>query len=170
MNETASVINWLFHELKGIFPAFRQAWPSDDEFECAKKHWLLAIQEAGLTQIEQLKLGLKRGRASGRDFAPNPGTFIEWCRPTVEELGLPCMDEAFQIAIRMNIQFSDYTPKDEKVNSIIKQIINKIGSFDFRLMSTVKATQVFERFYKTAVLEAQNRQLKRIPEDPKCLL
>ena len=38
-DETAHVVNILFRELKAIFPAFRQAWPTDQEFNRAKSNW-----------------------------------------------------------------------------------------------------------------------------------
>lgn len=97
---TTQVVNSLFNELKAIFPAWRQAWPDDTALGRAKRTWIKGLMAAGINTLEQIRFGLETCRASGQDFAPSVGKFVEWCQPTAEQLGLPPTDKAFQEATR----------------------------------------------------------------------
>jgi hypothetical protein len=95
---TAQVVNALFNELKSIFPAWKQAWPDDEALKRAKRSWIKGLMAAGIHSLEQIRFGLMTCRASGQDFAPSVGKFVEWCQPTAEQLGLPPTEKAFQEA------------------------------------------------------------------------
>jgi len=45
--QTAEVVNDLFRRLRGIFPAWRQAWPSTEALGAAKAEWLTEFADAG---------------------------------------------------------------------------------------------------------------------------
>jgi len=95
------VINRLFREIRDVRPAWRQAWPSKQAMESSKVKWLAALIEAGCTDWEaQIEVGLARLRAEPSDFVPSPGSFVAWCVPTPEALGVPPVDRAFDEACR----------------------------------------------------------------------
>jgi hypothetical protein len=94
------VVNALFRELQSCFPAWRQAWPTDDAMACAKKTWIKGFAAAGITRIEQIKFGIEQCRLMPSDFMPSVGRFIELCKPTPEMLGIPSLDKAFDEACR----------------------------------------------------------------------
>jgi len=87
--ESYNVINYLFAELSGIFPAFSKAWPSSKEFESAKRNWLLALIAAKINTGKKLQVGLTNARNYGKPWVPSVGQFIEWCKPTLKDYGLP---------------------------------------------------------------------------------
>ena len=97
---TAKVINVLFRELRSIFPAWKQAWPDMVTYKAAKHQWMQGFLEAGICSTEQLRFGLMRARQAKKDFVPHVGTFIEWCTPTAEMLGLPRVASAHPEACR----------------------------------------------------------------------
>ena len=97
---TAKVINGLFRELRSIFPAWKQAWPDMATYKAAKQQWMQGFLEAGICSTEQLRFGLMRARQAKKDFVPHVGTFIEWCTPTAEMLGLPRLAAAHREACR----------------------------------------------------------------------
>lgn len=95
------VINRLFREIRDVRPAWRQAWPTKQAMESSKVKWLAALIEAGCTDWdEQIEVGLVRLRAEPSDFVPSPGSFVAWCVPTPEALGVPPVDRAFAEACR----------------------------------------------------------------------
>jgi hypothetical protein len=98
--ESYNVINYLFAELSGIFPAFSKAWPSSKEFESAKRNWLLALIAAKINTGKKLQVGLTNARNYGKPWVPSVGQFIEWCKPTLKDYGLPEPFEAFKEACR----------------------------------------------------------------------
>ncbi|WP_263147741.1 replication protein P [Pseudomonas sp. RIT-PI-AD] len=98
--QAVSVVNTLFDELRAIFPAWRQAWPTQADEDNAKRTWVKGFAAAGIRSVEQIRHGIMRCRQSGEDFVPSLGRFVEWCQPTPEALGLPSPDKAYREAIR----------------------------------------------------------------------
>jgi hypothetical protein len=89
-------VNQLFRGLQAIFPAWRQAFDSDEAVAEAKRQWTVGLVEAGLTSADAIKAGLSRARRSKNPFIPSIGQFIEWCeRAYTESLGLPTDDAAY---------------------------------------------------------------------------
>lgn len=162
--ETAHVVNLLFRELKAIFPAFRQAWPTDEEFNRAKSNWIKAFQSAGIHRIEQLKFGVDKCRMSGSPFAPSVGQFISWCTPSPQDLGFPSTDEAYVLSIQMNIQFSEFKHNDDRVDTVIRHAINQIGSTSYREMKIDNAKKTFKTYYEIALKQFMDGELKIIPK------
>ncbi len=74
------IVNKLFLTFTSIFPAFKQAWPTEIEFENAKREWIKAFNQVGLKDIEEIKKGVDRFRIETTPFVPSPGQFIEMCR------------------------------------------------------------------------------------------
>lgn len=96
---TVEVVNALFKELQAVFPAWKQAWPTDEALNTAKRSWVKAFLVEGITRIEQVRYGIERCRGLGTDFAPSVGKFIKLCQPTPEMLGIPSHDRAFREAL-----------------------------------------------------------------------
>jgi len=97
--ETATVVNDLFSALQAIFPAWRYSYPTEQALSNAKKNWIKALMEAGIDSFEQIKLGLQRARASKSPYWPAAGVFVDWCKPSAEDLGMPIQEEAYREAI-----------------------------------------------------------------------
>lgn len=96
---TVDVVNALFKELQAIFPAWKQAWPTDAALSTAKRSWIKAFIVAEINTLEQIRFGIERCRSLGTDFAPSVGKFIKLCQPTSEMLGIPPHDKAFREAL-----------------------------------------------------------------------
>src|SRR5690349_18271871 len=116
--KVAVLINLLFVELKGIFPAFKQSWPTDSEYESAKKNWVKAFMAAGINTVDLIRRGLVKCRLSSRDFVITPGQFIKWCKPNPEEIGYPRTLYAYEQAIRLN-RGDDAIDTSEKAKQLI---------------------------------------------------
>lgn len=93
------LVNKLFSELQAVFPAWRHTFPSEETLAQAKKTWVKGFVDAGISQLEQIRLGVKRARLSKSPHWPSVGMFIEWCKPTSEDFGLPCKEDAFKEAM-----------------------------------------------------------------------
>lgn len=163
-HETASVINWLFSELRSNFTAFRLAWPDDEAMRLAKKTWLKAFMLAGINKVEQLQFGLKKCYLLEKPFMPSPGQFIAWCKPSAKDLGFPSDDDAYRISIEINRQFSDYRHEDERVDTVIRHAVKNIGALEYRLMKTDDARKAFARNYEISFKQFTDGELKPIPK------
>lgn len=96
----AKVINALFSEMQGAFPAWRNAFPDQDAIDQAKKTWAKALIENGVTNPQQVAMGVRKARKSSSPYFPSVGQFIEWCNPSFEDFGLPDEREAFEEACK----------------------------------------------------------------------
>lgn len=99
---TESLINDLFAQLRSIYPAWKQAWTSEELYRKAKGTWTQALLDAGITDWALIERGLGRCRLEAGDFIPSAGKFIERCWPTPEELGLPETERAYWEACRFS--------------------------------------------------------------------
>lgn len=96
INESdADLVNLLFKSLQAAFPAWRQAFKTDEDLRKVKATWVIAFAENGINSDEQLKRGMKMARSIDSDFFPNVGKFISWCNPTPEDFGLPQANESY---------------------------------------------------------------------------
>ena len=87
--ETAEVVNDLFRRLRGIFPAWRQAWPSTEALDAAKAEWIKEFADEGIRTLEQIEFGIQKCRKLRKPFAPSVGEFIAMCAPGPEDFGMP---------------------------------------------------------------------------------
>ena len=100
--QAAWAINDIFKSLQACFPAWRNAFPTEHEFDIAKRVWSKALVESGVTHIADIKLGMRQARASPSDFFPSVGRFIQWCTPSPEDFGLLSVGRAYIAACNGN--------------------------------------------------------------------
>jgi hypothetical protein len=93
------VIDDLFDRLKAIYPAHRQAWPTPNEFNAAKREWLAEFMRAGIRRIEQIQHGLRMAAQDRGAFVPAVGVFVAWCFDPAA-FGLPQIEKAYAITMR----------------------------------------------------------------------
>lgn len=98
-HETSMLVNRLFSELQAIFPAWRNTFPTEEALNHAKRSWVKGFLDADIRTLEQIRFGVKHARLSVSPYWPALGAFIEWCKPTAEDFGLPCREDAYAEAI-----------------------------------------------------------------------
>jgi hypothetical protein len=119
--ETAEVVNDLFRRLRGIFPAWRQAWPSTDALDAAKAEWIKEFAAVGIRSLEQIEFGVQKCRKMCKPFAPSVGEFITMCTPTAEDFGMPSSADAWLEAL-----MGSYSHDGVRIAA------NETGVFDLR--------------------------------------
>lgn len=147
--KTAAVINDLFRDLRTICSAWKQAWPDQATYNAAKQQWLTAFLEAGINTPEQLQFGLMRCRQSGREFIPAPGTFIQWCQPSPEMLGLPPLNRAFREACRN--AHPAMAGKGKWSHDAVWHAAKECGFENLNKLAEDLSVKLFERNYTIAV-------------------
>ncbi|MFP1915050.1 replication protein P [Lonsdalea quercina] len=93
--QAESLVDALFKNLMQTFPAARQtALSTPEDIAAAKRQWILAFAENGITTLEQVRAGMRIARQQETDFWPSVGKFIGWCRAgAAANAGLPDLDE-----------------------------------------------------------------------------
>ena len=104
-----AMIDWLFGQLKGIFPGWRAAFETETDYVAAKQTWLRVLISEKITRA-QLKTGLRKAELSQDRFLPSVGLFVSWCNDIdYHALGLPTEAE---LVARLK-SFSGYAKYDE---------------------------------------------------------
>jgi hypothetical protein len=168
--QSYNVVNLLFSQLAAIFPAFSKAWPTKTEFEAAKLNWLLALVENNVNTMTKLQIGLKKARALGKPWIPSIGEFIEWCKPTLKDYGLPEPFEAFKEACKNAYDFK-YNCNPSWSHQAVYDAASRTG-----LLELEKKQNEFMIYYERAcqtvfdggTLKDLPKLIPNIPEEKKC--
>lgn len=147
--ETAEVVNDLFRRLRGIFPAWRQAWPSTEALDAAKAEWIKEFAAVRIRTLEQIEFGVQKCRKMSKPFAPSVGEFITMCTPTAEDFGMPSSADAWLEAL-----MGSYSHDGVRIAA------NETGIFDLRCAKqedkSLRAR--FERAYAIVIRRALDGQ------------
>lgn len=158
---SARVINLLFTELKAVHPAWRAAWPTPKMEGAAKLSWSKAFTSAGLRSIEQIRYGIERCRESGSPFMPSVGQFLDWCRPTPENMGLPSVERAYLQACSISHPAADHS----HVHPAVYHAACETGFFLLCNRAESKSRPVFERAYAMTIeMVALGEPLRELPK------
>jgi len=141
--QLAQFFNQLFIELQAIFPAWRQALPSVEHINAAKRNWMAAMIDAGINTQEQIEQGLSKARLKASPFFPAPGEFIAWCKPEAVNQ-FPDPEQAFAEAIRNagKIGTRKWT------HAAIQEAATRVGLFDLSRMNAAEAQKSFLSAFK----------------------
>lgn len=157
---TASVVNKLFVELQSIFPAWKQAWPTTEALDAAKKSWIKGFMAAGINSLEQIRFGIQQCRKSGGDFAPSVGRFIRWCEPTPEMMGLPDAAKAYREACRIAHPAADRSD----VHAAVYHAACETGLYELANLPEERSRKLFDRNYAITVrMVMTGEPLREIP-------
>lgn len=98
-NHAEQLVDVLFRNLKQIFPAsVNTIFKNESEELTAKRQWIAAFAENGITTREQLQNGMRHARASDNPFWPAVGQFIKWCKEDdYAALGLPDEEQLYEL-------------------------------------------------------------------------
>ncbi|MBW9247147.1 replication protein P [Pseudomonas paracarnis] len=147
--QTAEVVNDLFRRLRGIFPAWRQAWPSTEALDAAKAEWIKEFADAGIRTLEQIEFGIQKCRKLKKPFAPSVGEFIAMCTPGPEDFGMPSVADAWIEAL-----MTTYS------HEAVKLAAEATGLFDLRgaKQEDKGLRQRFDHNYAVVIRRAQEGQ------------
>ena len=147
--QTAEVVNDLFRRLRGIFPAWRQAWPSTEALDAAKAEWIKEFADEGIRTLEQIEFGIQKCRKLKKPFAPSVGEFSAMCVPGPEDFGMPSAAGAWMEAL-----MEAYSHEGVKVAAIAA------GLFDLRAAKQEDKglRQRFDHNYAVVIRRAQEGQ------------
>lgn len=75
-----ALINHLFKRLTAIYPAWKLAFPTEESVKEAKRAWIDAFINNGMSDPEYLIEGVKFCERDQQPYLPSVGQFMEWCR------------------------------------------------------------------------------------------
>jgi hypothetical protein len=164
------LVEKVFVKIALICRGFDSFYADRNRLNAEKTQWVLAFTKLELRNQSQIQPALNKLEFYRFPNPPQLGEFLEWrhCQP--EDIGFPSVDEAYQMSIRLNRQFSDYKIDDSRVETVIRHAINQIDSLTYRSMPIGKARPAFEYNYKVALRQFMEGKLevikKAIAEKP----
>ena len=139
---TAMVVNKIFQMLQAAFPAWRNSFGDSDSINTAKKLWIKAFQENGISSVEQVGHGMRKARASKKPFWPAVGEFVSWCKPSAEEIGLPPLAGAYREA-------ANYRQGKELSHPAVYVALREVGIWEMRTLEERVSWKLFRTAYET---------------------
>lgn len=167
-DETANIVNDLFVELQAIFPAWSVSFKTNEALNRAKREWIKGFMEQGINSLNQIKLGLKKARASQDPYWPTVGKFVAWCKPTAEDLGLPSKEDAYS---EVTANFGKFMTAEWSHQAVFK-VAKKATSHSLKNLPEKESRALFYRNYAIMVervMRGENMQVdipKAITREP----
>jgi hypothetical protein len=167
---SGQLVDKVFVKIALICRGFDSFYADRNRLNAEKTQWILAFTKLGLRNQSQIQPALNKLEFYRYPNPPQLGEFLEWrhCKP--EDIGFPSVDEAYQMSILLNRQFSDYKIDDERVETVIRHAIRQIDSMTYRSMPIAKAKPAFEYNYTVSLRQFMEGKLevikKAISEKP----
>jgi len=139
------LINSLFAELKSIFPAWRNAFKSQDEVDRVKQAWTKAFIEAKVKDWSYIEGGLKVARRSDTDFIPSVGKFLKWCKDE-QTFDVPSVEDSLHEAVHHIGQYSH-----KWSHPVVYDAAIRCGSHNLKSLKAEKLDRTFKYCYDKAV-------------------
>lgn len=161
-----NIIDKVFDQLSVIFPAWRQAWKTDKDFNTAKMEWVKAFNENNINTIEQIKYGFSKARRSESDFLPSCGKFISWCTPSPEDMGYPSEYEALKQCEQYRANKKMFGANKSYARPLIMDLCKLVDWWFMSNNSKVKADKhfkdVYSGFIKSGYIEPEETDCERL--------
>lgn len=163
-DQVRDFINDLFRALKACYPAWRQAFSTEQEYRDARLMWTRAMAEAGIRSMDQVRKGVEAARSDTSDFMPGPGKFIQWCRPSAGDMGMPEIPQAWHEASSHSHHVIEHTWSHPGVYEAGR----RCGWFGIR--NGDLGRREYEREYLTVVAECADGAVFNTPAPDSTLL
>lgn len=168
-SESEKVVNEFYTHLNAIFISCWNKPREQVDIDSYKKQLMGAIRDNNLASTEHMEIALKKARAypvNEKTNFPLIGQVIAWMKQSISDLGLPEVEDAHRISLRLNEKFNDREKIENEFNKntvmIIDHVLKQIGSTAFRGMTAIDSKSVFNRYYELAVDQFRNGNLKDI--------
>lgn len=167
-NDTALLINELFLELKARCPAWPQSWPNPEIEKRARQIWLESLVNNKIQNWQYVKNGLSKIKSS---FVPTVDEFISLCKPSIDDLNIPTVDQAYKEACKNSYDTKYPTYKDGKPveptwsHEIVRYSARDTGTHDIVSHENFEKFKRHYEFYLKKILNGEQLEaiLKPLP-------
>lgn len=140
------LVNEIFLKMAIICRGFDSVFPTHKIIEVEKDIWTRALMKRGIKTERQIEPGMFKLEEYIYPKPPSLSQFLQWCQNSTS-LGLPSIDEAYLMALKLNRQFSDYVPACDKAYTVVRHVLDQIGRMEFREMTVEQAKKTFAYYY-----------------------
>lgn len=159
---SGQVVDYIFAKFMLLCRGFDSLYSDIKRLKAEKTQWTSTFSKRKIQRIEQVKHGLYRLEEHKFPNPPQLGEFLEWCKPTSEEIGLPSVEKAYLLSLQMNERFPEEIFLEEKVAEVIRHVISQIGSTQYRQMRQSDSIKTFEHYYSISIRQLIDGELKEV--------
>jgi hypothetical protein len=161
---TVLTVNRLFNFFEANCPGYdKQYKGNESKLKMQKINFARGLMEAGINQIEQLEVAIKKCRRESPINTPTVGQFLNWCKPSADDLGLLTKEQAYNSAYKL-MRDGDIGAMSEVQFNILQHAINESDRHFLKNNIMEKTQPVFYRNYEISVRDYTSGKLKEIPK------
>ncbi len=155
------VVNKLFVFFYSICRGFDKQYQDPKRLNVEKTQWIRAFTDVGFNTLEKIQLGVKKCRLESPINTPTIGQFVTWCTPSVEELEIPSLEDAYSEACKNS---SPYNTEKKWSHQAVYHAWKMCNSYELANLPKKNTFSVFERNYDITVkMIMRGEPLKEIP-------
>lgn len=155
------VISKLFVFFYGICRGFDKQYQDPKRLNVEKTQWIRAFMDIGFNTWEKVHLGIKKCRLESPINTPTIGQFVKWCTPSLEELGVPRIEDAYAQACRNS---SPFNTDKQWAHQAVYHAWTMCNSYELANLPKKNTFPIFERNYDITVkMIMRGEPLKKIP-------
>lgn len=140
------LVERIFSKLTAVMGRkFTSNWATPEMLLAAKSAWAQALAEENVT-LEQARLATDRACKSG-GWAPDLGTFLQLCKPTIESLGIPSCHCAYRAACRAVNEIGER----DWLHPAVYHTAKVVGFYELKTFAEKISRPIFEREYQKTV-------------------
>lgn len=136
--EAIMIVNGLFNDLKGICTAWQHTFTDISIEKSSKQQWSKALFENGIVNQQQIDVGMRKARKLAKPWFPSSGEFISWCKPSLEDYGLPNAEQALRKVIN----------GQKRSHPVLFLTALATGSLELKTMNHESLLKLFTRNYE----------------------
>lgn len=111
---------------------------------------------------KQMRKGMEFfSKAENQKFVPTAAVFVDACRPSSEELGIPDFEKAYQLAARMKHMSQE---ERRKLHPVVYRAALHVGLWDLANDHRAKTEPLFRLAYKTFEISFRAGTCDPVPE------
>lgn len=158
--QAVQIVNKLFVFFYGTCRGFEKQFQDPRKLNIEKTQWFRVFTDEKLTDMKRITWGIKRCRIESPINTPTIGQFLKWCEPSMEQLGLPETEKAYEEAVR-----NSYPQCEKKwTHDAIYHAWKMCNSFDLYNLPKKNSFPIFQRNYEiTTRMLARGEPLTAIP-------
>lgn len=155
------IVNKIFVFFYSICRGFEKQYQDPKKLNAEKTQWIRAFMDVGFNTQAQIQRGIEKCRLESPINTPTIGQFLKWCAPTAEELGVPCVEDAYAEACYNS---SSANPEKKWTHPATYNAWTKCNSYELAHLPKKNTYPIFERNYAMAVkMLISGHTLKALP-------
>lgn len=141
------LINDIFIFFYSVCRGFEKQYSDQKRLNIEKTQWMKAFIHEGIRSKAQVEQGIIRTRRETPIYTPTIGQFLDWCTPSLNALGVPTTDQAYDEACKNSHPSADKNWS----HKLVAHAAKLTGSYLLSTSARSVSYPVFQRNYEISI-------------------